>query len=148
MDQVRIENLLDPSSHEHRRRSSGPKNALIGAGMTCIFLLSQATVLYSQPSPPTQPSGLQLVLGTPPPGAPSEGIINVPAGGDLQTALNDAKPGDTILLEAGATFTGNFVLPAKSGNGYVTIRSSAPDAALPPSNARITPSCTPRSYRN
>ncbi len=117
-----------------------PKNALIGVGMTCYLLLSQATALYSQPAPPTQPSGLQVLLGTPPPGPSPGRSINVPAGGDLQTALNDARPGDTILLEAGATFTGNFVLPVKSGNGYVTIRSSVPDAALPPSNARITPS--------
>src|SRR5204863_6559874 len=55
-------------------------------------------------------------------------------------ALNNARPGDTILLQAGATFTGNFVLPAKSGSSYVTIRSSAPDSALPGSSVRISPS--------
>lgn len=36
-------------------------------------------------------------------------------GGDLQAPLNAAQPGDTILLEAGAEFVGNFVLPVKSG---------------------------------
>jgi len=37
--------------------------------------------------------------------------VNVPPGGDLQKALNAAKPGDVITLQPGATYTGNFVLP-------------------------------------
>jgi hypothetical protein len=48
--------------------------------------------------------------------APSGRTINVPAGGDLQAAIYNAQPGDMITLQAGATFTGNFVLPNKSGN--------------------------------
>ncbi len=65
----------------------------------------------------------------------------VQASDDLQAVLNQAKPGDTILLEAGATFTGNFVLPEKgtASNNWITIRSSAPDAELPPSGTRISP---------
>src|ERR1700730_17082089 len=39
----------------------------------------------------------------------------VPAGGNLQEALTNAKPGDTILLEPGATYVGNFTLPVKPG---------------------------------
>jgi hypothetical protein len=67
--------------------------------------------------------------------------IMVNAGGDFQAALDSAKPGDTILLQAGATFVGNFKLPFKSGSStsYITIRSSAPDSALPASNVRMTP---------
>src|SRR6266446_6728986 len=34
--------------------------------------------------------------------------ILVPAGGNLQTALNTAQFGDTILLEPGATYVGPF----------------------------------------
>ena len=41
--------------------------------------------------------------------------IAVPAGGDLQAALNAAQPGDVITLAPGATYTGNFVLPNKGG---------------------------------
>lgn len=65
----------------------------------------------------------------------------VPAGGDFQAALNSAQPGDTILLEAGATFTGNFVLPAKDANAtsYITVRSSADDSTLPPTGVRDDP---------
>ena len=31
----------------------------------------------------------------------------VNAGGDLQAAINAARPGDTIYVQAGATFTGS-----------------------------------------
>jgi len=65
--------------------------------------------------------------------------IIVKRGGDFQNALNRAKPGDTILLEAGAVFKGNFVLPNKQGNEYITIRSSASDAQLPPAEKRLDP---------
>ena len=61
------------------------------------------------------------------------------AGGNLQAALNAAQPGDLILLEAGATFTGPFVLPAKGGSADITVRSSAADSALPASGLRISP---------
>jgi hypothetical protein len=69
----------------------------------------------------------------------SAATISVPAGGDLQAALNAARPGDTILLQAGATFSGNFILPAKGGTTYITLRSSAPDSSFPPAGTRITP---------
>ena len=63
---------------------------------------------------------------------PSGRTITVNAGGDLQAAINQALPGDIITLQAGATFTGNFSLPNKSGTAWVVIRSSTPDSSLPP----------------
>lgn len=63
----------------------------------------------------------------------------VRSGENLQAALDAAAPGDVILLEAGATFSGNFTLPVKSGAEYTVIRSSAPDSALPAANQRVTP---------
>ena len=65
--------------------------------------------------------------------------LAVNAGGDLQAAINAAKPGDTILVQAGAIFTGYFSLPAKNGTSYITIRSSAADSALPADGVRMTP---------
>ncbi|HEV8658044.1 MAG TPA: fibronectin type III domain-containing protein [Thermoanaerobaculia bacterium] len=65
--------------------------------------------------------------------------IVVPAGGNLQNAINAALPGDTILLAAGATYVGPFTLPVKNGSGWIVIRSSAPDSSLPPAGQRITP---------
>ena len=43
------------------------------------------------------------------------------------------------MLQAGATFTGNFRLPNKSGSDWIVIRSSAADADLPPAGTRVTP---------
>jgi len=58
---------------------------------------------------------------------------------NLQNALNSAQRGDEIVLSAGATYTGNFVLPNKSGtaaNGWVLIRSNR---TLPAVGTRVTP---------
>jgi hypothetical protein len=63
---------------------------------------------------------------------------------DLQLALDAAQPGDTILLRAGETFVGNFVLPLKGGTGApILIRSDAPDSALPGANVRLVPQGRP-----
>jgi hypothetical protein len=66
-------------------------------------------------------------------------VINVNAGDDFQAALNTAVPGDTIVLQAGATFIGDFVLPVKQGSIYITVRSSAPNTSLPVAGQRMTP---------
>jgi len=65
--------------------------------------------------------------------------ITVKSGGEFQTALDKAKPGDTIVLEAGATYKGSFTLPNKTGAEFITIRSSANDSQLPAQNQRIDP---------
>lgn len=59
----------------------------------------------------------------------------------LQDALDAANCGDTIKLDAGATYTGVFTLPAKpcDDKHWIVIRSSAPDSALPPEGTRINP---------
>ncbi len=54
----------------------------------------------------------------------SAATIVVPAGGDLQAAINSAAPGDTIVLEANATYRGPLWLPKKTGDAYITIQSS------------------------
>ncbi len=61
--------------------------------------------------------------------------INVAAGGDLQLALNSANYGDEIVLQAGATYTGNFILPVKSGSGWILVRSNG---SIPPAGTRLT----------
>ncbi len=66
--------------------------------------------------------------------------ITVPSGGNLQKAIDDAAPGDVIVLKAGATYTGNFTLRKKSGTGWITIRTSASDAQLGAPGTRVSPS--------
>jgi len=74
---------------------------------------------------------------TPAPGS----IISVNAGGDLQSALNNARCGDRIELQAGATFSGQFIVPAKNCDihHWVIVRTSSPDSVLPPEGQRATP---------
>jgi hypothetical protein len=85
-------------------------------------------------APPLVPSASTASAGN---------TVMVIAGGNLQAAIDSASPGDTILLQAGATFIGNFRLPAKSGHSYITIRSSADDSQLPGPTQRITPAHAP-----
>src|ERR1043165_9518534 len=56
----------------------------------------------------------------------SAATITVPAGGDIQAAINAAQPGDRIILAANADYvcTGPCTLPVKSGTDFITIESS------------------------
>src|SRR5262245_22999380 len=64
-------------------------------------------------------------------------VIPVHAGDNLQAAVNRAQPGDTLVLDAGATF-GPVVLPYKDGDGWISIQSSALDQ-LPGEGQRVSP---------
>jgi hypothetical protein len=72
---------------------------------------------------------------------PAGNTINLPAGGNLQTAINNAQPGDTIVLEAGATYNtppDGFRLPDKPGSDWIVIRTSNLNG-LPPAGSRVGP---------
>src|SRR5690606_12439855 len=56
----------------------------------------------------------------------------------LQQALEDARLGDEIVLNAGTTYTGPFTLRKKSGSGWITIRSSKL-SSLPAEGNRVGP---------
>lgn len=76
------------------------------------------------------------------PAAPLEmagNIITVKAGGNFQDALNRAKSGDIIQLQAGATFSGNFTLPNRTGSDFIIVRTTASDAQLPAADTRLDP---------
>ena len=60
----------------------------------------------------------------------------VSAGGRLQDALDAARPGDEIVLEPGATYTGPFTLRAQRDTGWIIIRTGG---TLPPEGTRVTP---------
>jgi hypothetical protein len=67
-------------------------------------------------------------------------VVRVAAGGNLQAALDNALPGDAILLAPGARFTGNFVLRNKNlaspCSAWITVRT---DATAPALGQRTTP---------
>ena len=94
----------------------------------------------------TAPSGAvdaelpRVYLNTAVSNTPSNGrTLRVAAGGNLQAALDSALPGDRLLLAAGATFRGNFVIRPKTGGisgGWITVMS---DGQLPPEGTRVSP---------
>jgi len=74
--------------------------------------------------------------------APAPGkVVAVKAGSDLQAALDSANCGDTLALEAGATFSGRIKFPKKpcDDKHWIVVRTSAPNEALPPEGTRMTP---------
>src|SRR3954465_305290 len=80
-------------------------------------------------------------------------VINVGATGSVgdaagfTAALTNAQPGDTIVLQAGAAYTGTFKLPNKTtGSGWITIRTSNL-AQLPGEGVRVSPSDAPNMAR-
>ncbi|MGA7768356.1 MAG: hypothetical protein WCA27_19305, partial [Candidatus Sulfotelmatobacter sp.] len=77
-------------------------------------------------------------------------LKDTPAGGktwmvgpgqSLKQVFASASCGDIIQLQAGATFSGNFVVPDKSCDDahWIIIRTSAPDSSLPAEGTRLTP---------
>jgi hypothetical protein len=69
--------------------------------------------------------------------------IKVNSGGNLQSAVDAAQPGDVITLEAGATFRGPIELPNKSGSTEILVQSSRvselPQGRVNPAHASMMP---------
>jgi hypothetical protein len=112
-----------------------------GSGLSAMLALVLAllmacpTVSWAAANPPALPGKMVSPL---PPDQPGGRIIPVKAGADLQAALNSARPNDTLVLDAGASWVGNFVLPPRADTGWITIRGSA-ESGLPPAGQRVTP---------
>jgi hypothetical protein len=92
-----------------------------------------------RPADPELPRQFLDTHYTPPTGR----TIAVRAGGNLQAALDAARPCDVLTLEPGATFAGSFILPNKSGSCWITIRTGAADSRIPAQGVRVTPSYAP-----
>jgi len=126
------ENTL-PVSHSR----FSPALALTVALTFTLTTAAFASSHYDGPAELPRATVPSAMADTPAPGS----IISVNAGDDLQSALTNAQCGDVIELQAGATFTGRFIVPAKSCNinHWIIIRTSAPDSALPAEGHRATP---------
>jgi hypothetical protein len=116
---------------------SGRKAKLMWLSLTGLLLLVCLTLGWAQRQ--RRVTGQESVAG---------GVANartktitLKSDDDLQKALNAAQGGDEIILQAGASYTGPFVLPYKAtdSTAYITIRSSAPASALPAAGVRVTP---------
>src|SRR4029077_413787 len=73
------------------------------------------------------------------PGVPATPVRIVSSGQDLQRAIDDAQPGDTIALQPRAVFKGPLTLPEKTGDGWITIKTNAPDGTFPARGTRVSP---------
>jgi hypothetical protein len=72
--------------------------------------------------------------------APGKSVL-VKNAAELGAAIEKAACGDTIRLQAGNEFAGNFKFPAKACDDahWIVLRTSAADGDLPPEGTRITP---------
>src|ERR1039457_2959537 len=108
---------------------------------TLIFILLLTAVAAGQKPVPALPRMYIDTTWNP----PSGGVTwHARISADLQNALNSAHPGDTIVLDAGSIYTGNFTLPAKANplGQWIYIQSSAL-SRLPAPGVRIGPSNAP-----
>lgn len=127
-----------PRSHSTIPPAHSPHLRILLVLLTvALTTASSASSSYDGPAELPRVTVPSAMADTPAPGS----VIMVNAGGDLQSALNNAQCGDVIQLQAGATFTGRFVVPAKNCdiNHWIWIRTSAPDSALPAEGQRVTP---------
>jgi len=101
-----------------------------------ILTVTAAPAISGGPALPTLPqAAVDLTLPT-----QTGTVRNVPAGdaATLQNALNAATCGDTVVLVAGSTYTGNFTLSDRPCSGWIIIQSSQV-VQLPP-GTRVGPS--------
>jgi hypothetical protein len=129
---------------------------LLGAGALAVGLTTAALHVYPRAGllafgggTTALPPEAARPAGSPPelprvrvemPDAPPLGSVRVlGVGSDLQAAVDAARPGDVIALEPEATF-GPLRLPKKEGEGWITIRTSAPDGLFPRPGRRVDPS--------
>jgi hypothetical protein len=114
--------------------------AVLVAGLTEFDRANVAATPMPIEAPPQNPAGPpelpKTTVDTKEPAITGR-TIHVPAGGSLQGAIDEAKPGDRITLQPAATYEGPFRLRPKTGDGWIVITTSATD--LPKPGQRVTP---------
>lgn len=114
-----------------------------------IFMFVGSPIVFAQaPALPTLPQQTVNIA------LPAQGTANCPSltsgtncirtvpasdAKSFQAAINAATCGDTIVLAAGSTYSGNFNIPPTSCSGWIEIASSAL-ASLPSTGNRVGPS--------
>src|SRR6266576_3743302 len=112
-------------------------NSATASGSMGLMIGASTTGNFDGPAELPRVHVQSALANTPAPGS----VIAVAKGGDFQQALNRAKCGDTITLQAGGSFTGSFMFPRQTCDDahWIIVRTSAPDSSLPPEGTRITP---------
>jgi hypothetical protein len=128
-----LHSIMLSASRASRRSAVRLCAALAAASLTPVAVLAAAL-----PAPPQTFDSSYV--------APRGRMLTVTAGASLQAALDNARLGDTIVLQAGATFRGPFTLPNKTaGTGWIYVVSShlsnlpAPGTRVSPANATNMP---------
>ena len=96
---------------------------------------AESTTAAQSASAPAAPQASVQVAEMPSPAR----TVHVPAGRSLQAALDNARRGDVITLDPGATYQGPFRLPRIEGNGWIVITSRQADDDLPNAGERVQP---------
>jgi len=135
--------------HSMLRASRAGQQFLVclSAALAAASLAPAAALGAALPAPPQTFDSSYL--------APKGAVLNVVAGGSLQAALDKAQLGDTIVLQAGATFRGPFKLPNKTaGSGWIYVVSShlsslpSPGTRVGPANAANMPKIVSPNFNN
>ena len=124
-------NAVRPKPIAQRRSGFATALKYLGAAIACIAVTAAAyearTGYFG-----LFPQSFEIVS------APAGGrVIKVPAGGNVQAAIDQARSGDVVELQAGAVYSGQIDLRDRPINDFVTIRSSR--AAELPAGKRVTP---------
>src|SRR5438874_2318255 len=99
--------------------------AIIFSLLCCLVSPMWATGVFDGPAELPRVTVASSLADTPAPG----NVSTVHAGDNLQAALDNAQCGDTVAIEAGANFVGQFLLRAKSCDSghWIVIRTNASD---------------------
>jgi hypothetical protein len=103
----------------------------------CFAQSGPATGQFDGPAELPREYVKSAISDTPAPGK----SIPVKTSAELGAAIEKAACGDTIVLQAGTEFAGNFKFPAKACDDahWIVLRTSASNSDLPPEGTRITP---------
>jgi hypothetical protein len=119
-------------------------SVVIGPGLWACYGGAATITELPNPADDDRPPGsapeLPRVAVDLPAGLTSGAVRIVSGGDDLQRAIDDARPGDAIALQPGAVFRGPLTLPEKTGNGWITIKTNAPEGVFPAPGTRVSPS--------
>ena len=110
------------------------KHLVAPALLASLFSIPSSAVTY--PAPPTATVDVTCCPAV-------TRTVAVHTAAQLQAAFNNAALGDEIVLDAGTTYKGNFILKIPTGtSGWVTVRSSA-SSSLPSPGTRVSLSDAP-----